>query len=498
MFAVLFAACEETEPPTSDKVVTGASENITKTSATLKGAVNVDIATYNSVEFGIMYGSLLEEVNNRSAQMVKGSVLMGKDFSIQLADLTDNTKYYYCAYLLLNGMQYEFGAVKEFTTLASIKDPDTPDVPAYTAVFIRGQFNEWGESHELTTTDGDYYVLETTFDLQGEFKIASSDWSTINYGGTHTISAGTEQVLIEGSNDNLTADGNIAVAKVEFTVSTGILLITAAQTPSTPEEPSNPSNPSNPSDSEEPSNPNNTPQEFVAKPFSVSFRRTVTFSPGNLQYHPANNEWRFAPSQLDYIGNDNANISDTYNGWIDLFGWGTGDNPTNASTDYEDYQTFVDWGVNQIGSYAPNTWRTLTDAEWEYLIEERPNYDKLIGVAKVNGVNGLILLPDGWTCPSGVTFKSGFHNDYGTEYYADYQTFSSSEWTKLEVSGAVFLPAAGYRYGSYVGRVQNDGDSWSATEYFSNRASSFAFGSDWAYTGACERGSGLPVRLVQD
>ncbi len=129
MFAVLFAACEGTEPPTSNKVETGASENITKTSATLKGAVNVDIATYNSVEFGIMYGSLLEEVNNRSAQMVKGSVLMSKDFSINLADLTENTKYYYCAYLLLNGMQYEFGAVKEFTTLESIEDPDTPDVP---------------------------------------------------------------------------------------------------------------------------------------------------------------------------------------------------------------------------------------------------------------------------------------------------------------------------------------------------------------------------------
>ncbi|MBR2618993.1 MAG: hypothetical protein IKC81_06805, partial [Paludibacteraceae bacterium] len=129
LFAVVFAACEGTEPPTSDKVVTGASENITATSATLKGAVNVDIADYNSVEFGIMYDTLLEEVNNRSAQMVKGSVLMDKDFSIQLADLTENTKYYYCAYLLLNGMQYEFGVVKEFVTLASNDTPDVPENP---------------------------------------------------------------------------------------------------------------------------------------------------------------------------------------------------------------------------------------------------------------------------------------------------------------------------------------------------------------------------------
>ena len=118
LFAVLFAACEGTEPPTSNKVVTGASENITKTSATLKGAVKVDIATYNSVEFGIMYGSLLEEVNDRSAQMVKGSVLQGKEFKVDVAGLTANTKYFYCAYLLLNGIQYEYGAVKEFTALA--------------------------------------------------------------------------------------------------------------------------------------------------------------------------------------------------------------------------------------------------------------------------------------------------------------------------------------------------------------------------------------------
>ena len=386
MIAVLFAACEGTEPPTSNKVETGASENITKTSATLKGAVNVDIATYNSVEFGIMYGSLLEEVNNRSAQMVKGSVLMGKDFSINLADLTENTKYYYCAYLLLNGMQYEFGAVKEFVTLAS---NDTPDVP---------------------------------------------------------------------------------------------------ENPDTPEQPEDPSTPGSGS--------------FVAKPFSVSATKTVTFSPGNLQYHPANDEWRFAPNQTDYIGEANAYIGSTYNGWIDLFGWGTGDNPTNASTDYNDYPTFVDWGVNQIGSYAPNTWRALTDAEWEYLIEERPNYDKLIGVAQVNGVNGLILLPDAWQCPNGVTFKSGFHSSYGEEYYATYQSFSVSEWSKLEASGAVFLPAAGCRTGSDVCSdvygVQGNGDYWSASVFNSDYALRLLFYSDEAYMYLSGRYGGQSVRLVQD
>ena len=159
--------------------------------------------------------------------------------------------------------------------------------------------------------------------------------------------------------------------------------------------------------------------------FSVSATKKVTFSPGNLQYHPANKEWRFATSQWDYIGDANSNCSSTYNGWLDLFGWST--SATNfgvsISTSNSDYSgSFVDWGTNTIGNDAPNTWRTLTLDEWEYLLNTRPNASSLKGVAQVNGVKGLILLPDNWTCPSGVSFKSGFHSIYGVNYYVAYQT----------------------------------------------------------------------------
>ena len=241
-----------------------------------------------------------------------------------------------------------------------------------------------------------------------------------------------------------------------------------------------------------------TPQGFVAKPFSVSASKTVTFSPGNLQYHAANNEWRFAPNQTDYIGEANENIDPSYNGWIDLFGWGTGNNPTNKSTDDNDYQIFVDWGVNKIGSDAPNTWRTLTKNEWIYIIEGRANASNLLGVAKVNGVNGLILLPDAWQCPNGVTFKSGFHYRLGIEYYATYQSFSASDWSKLEASGAVFFPAAGNRYGSSVGGVQTNGNDWSITEGDSDCAGKLGFDSVGASTSYNGRKYGLSVRLVQD
>ena len=236
--------------------------------------------------------------------------------------------------------------------------------------------------------------------------------------------------------------------------------------------------------------------------FSVGATKKITFSPGNLQYHPANDEWRFAESQLDYIGYANSNCSPTYNGWLDLFGWSTSSTyfGVSTSTDWKnDYLgSFVDWGTNQIGSDAPNTWRTLTYDEWDYLRYNRTNADELVGVAQVNGVNGLILLPDNWICPSGVTFKSGFHNNYGEDYYAEYQIFTAEQWSKLEAAGAVFLPAAGYSYGTYVIDVQRLCRYWSATECNSDNAFCLYFRSDDAVMASNYRVDGLSVRLVKD
>ena len=234
--------------------------------------------------------------------------------------------------------------------------------------------------------------------------------------------------------------------------------------------------------------------------FSVSADKQVTFSKGNLQYHPANDEWRFAENQTDYIGDANSKCSSTYNDWLDLFGWSTSANNFGVSTstnvgDY--YDSFVDWGTNKIGNDAPNTWRTLTDDEWSYLRYNRTNADDLVGVAQVNGVNGLILLPDNWTCPAGVTFKSGFHSEWGGEYIA-YQTFTAAQWSKLEAAGAVFLPAAGYRGGSFVGYVQDYGYYWSATEYNRFLAPYLGFLSDGASMSYYDRYNGSSVRLVKD
>ena len=256
-------------------------------------------------------------------------------------------------------------------------------------------------------------------------------------------------------------------------------------------------------------NPSNT-----AKAFSISDSKQVTFSKGNLQYTQSTDTWSFASTQWEMIGTDNViggSVSSDQYGYyrygdaladkVDLFGWSTSATHFGVSTseDYDDYSgSFVDWGTNRIGNDAPNTWRTLTYDEWYYVVFDRLNASSLKGVAQVNGVNGLILLPDNWTCPAGVTFKSGFHSNYGVDYYAAYQTFTAEQWSKLESAGAVFLPAVGCRYGSNVDFVQNYGYYWSATEYDSINAYYLSFNSDIAYMFYNYRKIGHSVRLVKD
>ena len=252
-----------------------------------------------------------------------------------------------------------------------------------------------------------------------------------------------------------------------------------------------------------------------AMPFSVSADKRVTFSKGNLQYTQSTDIWSFAESQLDIIGTDNVTggsvSSDPTKGdskvgtaladKIDLFGWSTSATNFGVSTsEYDDDYSgsFVDWGMNKIGNDAPNTWRTLTYDEWYYLRYTRTNADDLVGIAQVNGVNGLILLPDNWVAPDGIAFKSGFHINNGVDYYAAYQTFTAEQWSKLESAGAVFLPAAGSRYGSNALLVQANGYYWSATEYNSRRAYCLGFDESGELMFNNGRFNGISVRLVKD
>lgn len=108
-------------------------------------------------------------------------------------------------------------------------------------------------------------------------------------------------------------------------------------------------------------------------------------------------------------------------GWIDLFAWGTGDDPMFvgecSKDDYGYKESFTDWGYNPIGNDFTYTWRTLTSEEWEYLLFGRLNSQAFCGLAKVNNIQGLIILPDNFKCPTGIVFNSGSDENYQTNVY---------------------------------------------------------------------------------
>ena len=237
----------------------------------------------------------------------------------------------------------------------------------------------------------------------------------------------------------------------------------------------------------------------VVHGFSVSTDRQVFFAPGNLQYNPAQGShlcadgttqqgtWRFAEHQWDYIGKANENASATYNGWIDLFGWGT----SGWSNGVEEYQPWsvtkgswkryyingdakismtgeyknADWAVyNSIGNDAPNTWRTLTADEWNFVLSERANASLLCGKATVNNVHGLIFLPDDYP----IDDHSLPEFIPGNDRFCETNTYTENQWKQLENKGAIFLPAAGEAY--YDNNFPNDrGFYWSASASNDNK-----------------------------
>ena len=244
-------------------------------------------------------------------------------------------------------------------------------------------------------------------------------------------------------------------------------------------------------------------ENLISGVFSVSRCTSVQFSKGNLQYRASDNSWQFANNQYDIIGNNAGNTTssgrNSQSAWIDLFGWGTGDEPWKVSSNYSDYSTYTEWG----SQFQEQTgWRTLTHDEWLYLLGGRYNsYHPGISFAKgtVNGVGGLILLPDDWS-------DSYYHlNNPNPSYSSSYSdnVLSASDWaTNLEAHGAVFLPETGTRQNNNV--YLGAGNYWTATphESYNHYAYQIAFNNtdmyfDGYYTQAY-RYNGLAVRLVTD
>ena len=302
--------------------------------------------------------------------------------------------------------------------------------------------------------------------------------------------------------------------------------------------------------------------------YSVSPTKKVLFAPGNLQFRAtqngvwgdlthttatgtANGMFRFAEHQWDFVGGTDQNgvqygnvyeggvrssnsHSETtgseatiianfinhyrqYNGWIDMFCYGTS-GYNNGEIKYApfeyDYMNFTtmqyifsgvnypqspfttsdmtgsnaysDWGkFNAIynpktgQTDAPGTWYTLTADEWDYLCNTRQNAAQKHGRGTVNGVRGIILIPDNFIDPNKNGGNAAFNPS--TSLYTG-NTYSSADWVYMEDRGCAFLPivssAGSYSYTedgttlSYFNFFYDDGNSsaiyWTSTgdEYY--------------------------------
>lgn len=257
--------------------------------------------------------------------------------------------------------------------------------------------------------------------------------------------------------------------------------------------------------------------------FSVGQYRQVYFSKGNLRYHCSTEapEWRFADNQYDLLPFNGSAYAANSDGWIDMFGWATsgynhggtyykpwitdgwapyyyayGDRYCNLS----DRTGKADWGYNEIsnGGATENQWRTLASSEWQYLLNVRTTESYLrYAKAKVNGVNGVILLPDDWSMEYYHLNDPNYYNSSYTSNVIDADTWVTS----LESHGAVFMPATGVREYSAIHEQGNIGCYWTSTCNGDVEAAAYSFifsSTIMSPTQSRGRHMGYSVRLVHD
>ena len=498
---LLMASCtKKTEAEIS--VTTKEVTDITESSAKTGGSVTS--TGYSVGDCGVCYGeSHNPSLNNSFTKDHEGD----GSFSSTLSNLKSGTKYYVRAYAKMSS-GIEYGDETSFTTKGGytinvFANPTAGGTVTGAGTYQQGQsctvtataksgynFTKWTENSNLVSSDASYSFtvtgsknLEAHFDVQCYTISASAMPSSAGIvtgigaypqGQSCTLTA---KALYGYTFDNWTEDGNEVSTdpSYTFTVSNDRILTANFTYQGV----------------------GTVPTGAINGVFSVSASQYVFFSQGNLQYQASTNTWRFAEEQYDYMGEANSNISSYNSGWIDLFGWGTSGWSESGATYYQPwskdmsdaslygppgsqnltgYNANADWGVyNKIsnGGNTTNTWRTMTKNEWDYVFNTRATITGIrYAKAQVNGVCGVILLPDNWI--------SDYYSLSDTNVSsANYSTnvISSSIWeNNLEAHGAVFMPAAGKRQNTSVYNLNDNGYYW-ATSYGNNNN----FGESYRY-----------------
>ena len=283
---------------------------------------------------------------------------------------------------------------------------------------------------------------------------------------------------------------------------------------------------------------NAIPGALVGK-FSVSSTDKVYFSKGNLQYTKSTGIWSFMDHQYSTVETTSQAIGDDYASQdvVSLFGWGTS-GWNNGNTYYQPYNTAyvsssgsskgygygpkngstytydltgtyanADWGHNAIsnGGNTADTWRTLTKDEWTYLFNTRSastvngTADARYAKAYLFGTtHGVIIFPDVYTHPAGVTAPTGINATSSTSWYGN--KYTATDWAKMEAAGCVFLPAAGWRDATTIRRVNEYVRYWTSSTYSSAGYAHNVGIADTSMNPADynQKNYGYSVRLVHD
>lgn len=132
--------------------------SVTEKSAILSGEVSGISGSSSDCRYGFFYGT--STVPSVGGQEIQVSSNRDGEYSYSLSDLKDNTTYYYCAYLSVDG-QYTYGDVHSFTTEKK-KDEITPGQMVDLGLSVKwagwnvgasspeeyGGYYAWGELHE--------------------------------------------------------------------------------------------------------------------------------------------------------------------------------------------------------------------------------------------------------------------------------------------------------------------------------------------------------------